>query len=310
MAGGARPITANSAQGDGALAHFKRWVPKFPFATDNPRKGVWRHLKPAALRRRFIQPNEIMTWCLTFDCDHDVAFWAAEEGLLPPPNLIVLNPDNGRGHLSYFLKTPVPRTDCSRVRPMRYAAKIERGMVKRLDADPGYVGLITKNPLNADWRVIERHNHFYGLGELDEYLHAQNCVAPPKREASGLGRNCALFDDLRQYAYRDVLDFKRGNAPRQAFEDSVREQAVTISSQFTWPLPFSEVQAVARSVSKWVWANFDDAAFRQRQSELGQRGNEARWGGYESQEKAQPWEAEGISRATYFRRQRRTLGKP
>jgi hypothetical protein len=301
---------ANSAQSDSALAHFKRWVPKCPFATDNPRKGVWRHVKPAALRRRYIQPNEVMTWCLTFDCDHDAAFWAAEEGLLPPPNLAVLNPDNGRGHLSYFLKTPVPRTDCSRVRPMKYLAKIERGMVKRLDADRGYAGLITKNPLCADWRVIERHNHLYGLGELDEYLHAQNCVAPPKREASGLGRNCALFDDLRQYAYSEVLEFKADGNPSQAFEHAVHDQAAMINSQFTSPLPFPEVQATARSVFKWVWANFDDAAFRQRQSELGQRGNEARWGGYESQEKAQPWEAEGISRATYFRRQRQRLGKP
>jgi hypothetical protein len=299
----------NSANSDSALAHFKRWVPKRPFATDNPREGVWQHSKFAALRQRYIQANGVMTWCLTFDCDHDAAFWAAEEGLLPPPNLAVLNPDNGRGHLSYFLKTPVPRTKCSRVPPLKYLAKIERGMVKRLDADRGYAGLITKNPLNEDWRVIERHNHLYGLGELHEYLHALNCVAPPKREASGLGRNCVLFDDLRQYAYRGALDFKRDNALRQTFEAAVHDKAVTINSQFTWPLPFSEVRATARSVAKWVWARFDDAAFRQRQSELGQRGNEVRWDGYESQENTQPWEAEGISRATYFRHQRRRLGK-
>ena len=301
---------ANSDRRDSPLAHFKRWIPKRPYATDNPQKGVWQQTKPGAVQRRYIQANNAVTWCLTFDCDHEAAFWAAEDGLLPPPNLIVLNRGNGRGHLSYFLKNPVPRTNCSRIRPIRYLAKNERGMVKRLDADRGYAGLIMKNPLHGDWRTTERHNHLYALGELDAYLHAENCAAVPRRETSGLGRNCALFDDLRQYAYRDIREFKHTGAPRQAFEASIHEQATAINSQFTSPLPFSEIRATARSIASWVWTHFDNHGFRQRQSKLGRQGNEKRWGDYPSLENARPWEAEGISRATYFRRQRREVGKP
>lgn len=301
---------ADSLRSDGPLAHFKRWVPRHPYATDNPGEGVWRQPKFAALKCRYIQPNTIMTWCLGFDCDHDAAFWAAEDGLLPPPNIIVLNPQNGRGHLSYFLKNPVPRTDFSRIRPIHYLAKIERGMVKRLDADPGYAALITKNPLHNFWRTIEWHNHLYLLGELDAHLHAHNCVATPSHEVSGLGRNCALFDDLRHRAYRKVREFKRNRVPKSEFDAWAREQAHAINSQFPLPLPLSETQAIARSVAKWVWARFEDHAFRQLQSERGRRGNEKRWAGHVSLEETRPWEAAGISRATYFRRRKRKGRKP
>lgn len=122
---------------------------------------------------------------------------------------------------------------------------------------------------------------------------------------SGLGRNCALFDDLRQQAYRKVLEFKRNGVPRSGFEAWIRTQANAVNGQFAAPLPLSETRATARSIAKWVWERFDDQTFRRLQSERGRRGNDKRWAGHVTLEKARPWEAAGISRATYFRRRKR-----
>ena len=70
------------------------------------------------------------------DCDHDAAVFSYDDGPLPPPNIITLIPDNGRGHLNYRLRAPVAKTDAARDRPLRYLAAIETCMIRRLDADP------------------------------------------------------------------------------------------------------------------------------------------------------------------------------
>lgn len=65
-------------------------------------------------------------------------------------------------------------------------------MIRRLDADPAFAGLVTKNPLHRFWRTIERHNHRFQLHELDEALHDANCRAPPRPEATGYGESLSL----------------------------------------------------------------------------------------------------------------------
>jgi hypothetical protein len=67
-------------------------------------------------------------------------------------------------------------------------------------------------------------------------------------------------------------------------------------------LPLREVGAIAKSVAKWTWGRFDDAAFSRRQSFLGKRGNTKRWAGHEAASATKPWEALSVSRATYYRR--------
>jgi hypothetical protein len=287
------------------LDDYARRIPRMPYATDDLREGVSEVRKAIARRSRYVQPNGKMIWCLVFDCDHDAAFCAAEDGLLPPPNIIVLNPDNGRGHLTYFLEAPVPRTDAARIKPLQYLDKIVRGMTRRLDADPGYSGLVTKNPLHPGWRTIVLHDHCYTLRELDEHLHPPNCRRPPRGEISGLGRNCTVFDELRHLAYRQVRDAKRNGETQQNFEAWAISTAASLNAQFPTPMSFSEVRSIGRSVSRWVWRRFDEETFCAIQTRRGRPGNAKRWNGHEPLSQSKPWEAQGISRSTYFRRKQR-----
>ena len=132
-------------------------LPRQPYASDNlEQDGIWRQSQRDAIRCKHIQHNgDLVTW-LTFDCDYDATAFSHRDVLVPPPNIITLNPDNGRGHLSYRLLAPVAKTDAARDRPLRYLAAIETGMTRRLDADPGCAGLVTKK--TADWS-ISNHRH-------------------------------------------------------------------------------------------------------------------------------------------------------
>ena len=71
---------------------------------------------------------------------------------MPAPHWIAINPENGNYHLGYLLAAPVARTNAARLKPLRYLAAIEHVLAKKLGADMGYVGLITKNPVHGDGR--------------------------------------------------------------------------------------------------------------------------------------------------------------
>jgi len=81
----------------------------------------------------------------------------------------------------------------------------------------------------------------------------------PRRNVttSDVGRNCALFDITRDWAYP-----RRGNHTRPAtWDEAVLEHALDrnthlIAHEFTkGPLQDGEVAAIARSVSRWTWRN-------------------------------------------------------
>ena len=63
---------------------------------------------------------------------------------LPTPTWIAKNKKNGHCHVCYELKTPVCKTANAKLKPLRYLASIEYTYAKKLGADLGYVGLLTK----------------------------------------------------------------------------------------------------------------------------------------------------------------------
>ncbi|WP_276324646.1 primase C-terminal domain-containing protein [Rhodomicrobium udaipurense] len=118
-----------------------------------------------------------------------------------------------------------------------------------------------------------------------------------------MGRNCTVFDDLRVYAYRAVLEFKRCNDFRGflqrlvAVANDLRRNPTFIAS-----LPEIEARAIARSIARWTWKRFSVERFAGIQRARGKRGNEKRWADHVPLDVSRPWEAEGISRRTWFRR--------
>ena len=284
---------------------FAEHLPRKPYAVDHLPGALLILSRAQALSRRHIQFNHpaACTW-LVHDLDRRDACLAHRDANLPPPNVITINPANGHAHAAYLLATPVARHSAARLKPLQYLAAIERGIARRLGADPQYGGLIAKNPVHPDWRVEWRRDDAYSLAELESWLFARD-MAPVADVAvgSGLGRNCILFDALRQLAYREVLSFKR-EADVEAYRRRLTEQAIVRNNDFSVPLHFSELRGIAKSVARWTWRHFSDAGLKAWRSNRANKAAARRWANHISVESTKPWIVEGISRSTWYRRRK------
>ena len=284
---------------------FPSLIPAKPFCSDHCDHGLLVRSKAQALKRRHIQFNGPASFAwMPHDIDQPGAYFAHDDANVPEPNVIMINRDNGHAHSAYLMASPVARHSASRVEPLRFYGAVERGIARRIGADRHYSGLITKNPVHSDWEVEWRREQPYTLPELADWLFKRDMAPDPTIETTlGAGRNCTVFDELRTIAYREVLDFKRsGNI--DAFRARLERVALGINMQFPRALKLAEVRAIAKSVSKWTWRHFSAEKFSRRQSFLGARGAAKRWAGHVSAEQTEPWEAQGISRRTWYRRRR------
>jgi hypothetical protein len=246
---------------------FSALLPTRPYCSNDLAFGLCIRPRRRALAFDYIQLNAPIDLCfLPFDIDRDHAALAWEESNLPAPNVVISNPVNGHAHLIYILAEPVHALPSSRQRPLRYLADIERGMIRRLDADPRYSGLITKNPFSARWRAHWLALHPYRLEQLDADLTRDDKRrAQSWREEIGLGRNCMLFDELRHIAYGEVLKFKRQGRNFSDFQSRLNDLAAGLNRQFAsapaGPLGHSEVRSVARSIARFCWREFSSERF-------------------------------------------------
>ena len=283
---------------------FPLLVPRKPYCTDDPKIGLTIRSQSAALQRRHIQLNgpHTLRW-MVHDLDDPEAAFAHDDANLPEPNVITINPANRHAHSAILLAVPVAKHNAARAAPLRYFAAVERGIARRLKADQSYCGLIAKNPLHSDWRVEWRRDHPFTLPELADWLFPRD-MAPEQDRSSifGVGRNVTIFDDLRHIAYREVRSYKSSGHGPEAFHARCMEIARNLNHRFKKPLAASEIASIAKSVAKWSWRNFSEPRFRQLQSMRGRKGNTVRWAGHAAASETKPWEALGISRATYYRR--------
>lgn len=240
--------------------------PTRPLCSDDLSHGLWRAELTEAMQLPYIQVNpQKRIWALLFDIDRTAAVLSWEEANLPPPTWTTMNPDNGHAHLAYTLSSPVAKSDAARLKPLRLLARIQHAMTERLRADKSYVGLITKTPMHNRWRTAIWRPTPYDLDELREWL-PDDLPLPPrinKSQACGVGRNVALFDALRQWAYRKRRDYKQFNK----WQTACLLHAQQLNT-FDTPLPISEIKATAKSVAKWTWQNLDIAASDARFSAL------------------------------------------
>jgi hypothetical protein len=280
---------------------FAELVPPRPYCTDRLGDGLRVRPRATALQRRYIQLNGPAAYAwLQFDVDRPGAFEMIEfGGHVPLPTIITVNPATTHAHVGYLLFEPVTRFAGSRESPLHYLAAVERGLRRRLGADRAYNGLITQNPLHPDWRTDWLGG--YSLSALAASLRRADMRPEPRREhEAGLGRNCSVFDDTREWAYREVLRFKRDGGTPEGWRERCRTIAGAHNSVFALPLPHSEVRSIGKSIADWTWDEFTDAKFSRIQSLRAQR----RWAGHVAESSTRPWEALGISERTYYRRKR------
>ena len=159
--------------------------------------------------------------------------------------------DNGHAHLFYGLDIPIHDYHGASEKALRYCAAVDVAMTELLKADPGYAKLLSKNPLHDRWLTVFPCSELYTLDDLAQYLDLDKYRDRRRRlPAIGYGRNCTLFEQLRRWAYRARRD---PFLSEEMFYHAVHNHGLMINSEFTPPLPHSEVRATAKSIAKWTW---------------------------------------------------------
>lgn len=258
---------------------FPHSIPHRPYCTDAPDMGLLIRPRETALGFSHIQINEPgrLRW-LPFDVDLPDAFEAYERADLPAPNVFVSNPENGHAHIAWAVERPVFTGSNARTAPIKYAEAIQRGMGRRMGADPAYSGLITKNPLHGRWRTRWLAPRPYSLDDLAGRLTSADMRFKPKTiaEMGFIGRNVQVFNEVRAIAYREVRTFKRNGATIELFRERLERIAAGVNLEFASPLTPRELRSTARSIAKWVWPRFSENRFSEIQSARGVKSGAAR----------------------------------
>jgi hypothetical protein len=241
---------------------FVSHLPYKPWCSDDLESGLVVRPMGQALTRRYLQHNSpAMVWVLAQDIDRQVDDGYFERCGAPEPNCVVKNPSNGHAHALYYLAAGVCRTSAARIKPLRYLAAIERALCRQLRADPGYAGLVTKNPLHPAWQTTVLHDRRYSLGDLAKHLDLRAVANDKTYRESGLGRNVTTFDTVRVWSYRAVRDFW-GPGGFERWHKSVFAKVAEVNCQFPSPLPYSEIRAISKSISTWTWRHITPAGHR------------------------------------------------
>lgn len=210
---------------------------------------------------RYIQYNTPVAdhlLIVDYDCPEGVPVedvWR-QAGLLPPA-WVAATPGTGRGHLAWALATPVCTTSAARLGPLRYLASIEEAYRQALSGDPGFAGLLTKNPIHTAWLVgwvDPTPRSLADLAAVVQLPRVNKSKQPALVAPVGLGRKVTTFDAVRTWAYREIPSFwSQGEG---AWSSAVRGQVDAINHTFVDPLPESHLRSIAKSIAKWVWQRF------------------------------------------------------
>lgn len=274
------------------------WLPLRPYATDDLSTGLRRASRATALQRRYIEANpHALSNLLVIDIDHADAtmraLWCRPKWL---PNAVIENLHNGHAHAVWALKDPICRTDYARRKPLALATAITEGLRRSVDGDCGYAGLITKNPTNTGWDTHWITDHLYALTELSTHLDEEQFLPPAswrrtrRHNPAGLGRNCAIFETARTWAYREARRIRQRHELPTTDDSTDLHAAIAIqvdhlNATFAVPLPTSETRAIAASIHRWIttrsnlWSDsrvVSEATFTLIQSARGRKSGEQR----------------------------------
>lgn len=246
------------------------WLPLWPLASDDLREGIYRCSRSRALGLRYIEANpSAMSNLLVVDVDHEDALMRAIEcrhNWLP--NAVVENPKNGHAHAVWALSEPVTRTEYARRKPLALATAVTEGLRRSCDGDKGYSGLLTKNPEHQTWHANWLTDHLYTLNELTSHLANAGFMPAPswrktrRKTPIGLGRNCAIFESARTWAYPVARQIRQRNewaTPQDSHDllTAITTQVSDLNNSYTEPLPTSEAQGIIRSIHRWITTKSD-----------------------------------------------------
>ncbi len=247
------------------LAAFRERLPRYPYATDDPRQGMRPRRKERALEHVYIQvgryPHAIFRIVLDLD---EPTWWDAMDRI--PPTLTIPNPRAPwKAHILYELDPPIwlasPKAHEGQANPFALVREVDALLRAYFGADPAYNGLLGRNPL--------AHAHLIGGGKLWDLpglLEELRDLTPRRRVAAYLdtatyGRNCALFDQVRAFAYGVVAMYRGKPNGFELFRQAVAHEAHRLNRELfrdhpQGPLPPNEVGWVVKSVAKWTFYHY------------------------------------------------------
>lgn len=253
-------------------------LPTKPYCTDDLATGLKIRPKNSAISFKYIQPNSpFYQHYLILDLDYESALSEILYSLdgIPMPNFVAETPNSGRLHAFFELKTPIYTTDASRQKPIMLANAVYLRLQQLFNADVGYSGLISKNPIHEQWRTYSLRKKPYTLNELSSKLDIdwQEAKKPPKQhEAIGLGRNCYIFHTARFWAYKAVREY-RGKTYNNWLQ-AVIDHCLKLNEGITEPMQYNEIKGIAKSISRYCWKKdaYHYQEFIQRQAYKGALG--------------------------------------
>lgn len=253
---------------------------------------------------------------LIVDLDGRDATLAYEEHWrdIPEPGWHVLNLETGNSHLVWGFQRPVLRGDGARARPLNLCRRINAYYTHLLKGDPGFVGVLTRNPVAGQFHVTtwSEEPRTYPQLELARSIPKGWRVPREYRDTGGVGRNCDVFRWLMQWTGKPC-NWKRSLRLERCIAEAERLNGEVLPEQGRVPMRTGEVHGIARSANKYALRNRNTPeSYSLWQVNQGRKagiasGKSRRKG---SIEEAAPWKAEGISRRTWFYRRRRLHSNP
>lgn len=282
-------------------------LPKRPYCT-NAKGFCHIRTKSQAIKHAYIQPNTPfkVKW-LVFDVDDPNALFAFHDNDTPRPQLIIKNPTNGYAHYCYKLAFPIALMGETNEKAVKYLDTVYNALKRKLGADLGYSGNLIKNPTHPNWRTyITGAKKSYTLDELAEYLELDILKTPKVANDDYFGRNCSVFHATRVQAYpiAHKHDYK-------GLYSEILIIATTENAKFDEPLYPNELKHIAKSITRYCkspkFVAYSSAWFSRLQAHRGRQGGKKskRPPSPTSERTQKPWLALGISRATYYRRQKK-----
>lgn len=240
----------------------EHWLPQKPLCSNKKNGSYKRQSRTRALEHAYIETNPLaMQSLIVTDHDGADADYIADLAGLPQPSWVAMNRCTRSGHIVYALNSPVCLTDAGHRAPVNLLARVEQGLTDVLGGDVGYGGRITKNPTNtAHTSIWGEAEALYGLRELAKALGDVGALPAPHRQAqtvldSTVGRNVALFNLTRQWAYRARLrytDYQEWAETVYAFA-SMKNASVIADDFSRGAMSEGEVSQIAKSIARWVW---------------------------------------------------------
>lgn len=201
------------------LQRFYKHLPPRPYCSTQKDSQALILDKDKAINLGYIQPNHpLYCHCLVFDVDElkgRSAFEAWKEYNLPPPNIIVKNPLADSCHYVYLLAKPIGNAKDKDDRAVKHLDAVYERMRVLLGADASYSGNRMKNPFSHKHDCFVGGAEPYSLQQLADKLdlytqeywqerNAERHIEPLEPLKGYLGRNHAIFENVRHVGYRNA----------------------------------------------------------------------------------------------------------